>query len=601
MSAISLSQYLSIRKNSLFATELIRALSEKYGFDCADAMNYLNVNECKKVGKKVSKKVEKKTKSLVPKILLPFCGVVNSSWCEGVRSNHNLFIQCTNERSGDLYCKTCEKQACANSTGKPTYGNINDRRLSDVTINKKRVSHYGNVMEILKISRDEAVLEASRFGWTIPEEQFAVKKIARGRAKKLVDLNEKKCEKVSCGRGRGRPKSSKKTVNSSAVNDLIGELVKKAKSRVEFDDESNSEVDEVTSLSGNGCVVEQLGSEVLCEVVSESVVEVSYEVADDALSEVSVAELPASISEPVTFAEVVTEKSKSSKVSKAELKAEKVAAKAQLKAEKAAAKALKKSQEKSQKKSVSKESKQKDTSVSVVASSVAEVVTEKSKSSKDAKAQLKAEKVAAKALKKSSKESKADAKAQLKAEKASAKAEKAAAKAEKAAAKALKKSSKECTKVQKKSVSKEAKKKDMSDVCVEEVSDVASEKSQEVSSSNSVDDSAEESTEESADDSADDSVEEAEEEAEEEVSAVVAEKSQMVSRSISKEVSEEEEDEEVEVEVSKWEHKGKKYLKSSKHKVYDIKTQEAIGIWNEEEDTIEEISEEEDDDDDDSD
>ena len=494
MSAISLSQFLSIRKNSLFASELIRALSEKYDFDYVDAMNYLNVNECKKVGKKV----EKKIKSLVPKLLLPFCGVVNASWCEGVRSNHNLFIQCTNERSGELYCKTCEKQACANSTGKPTYGNINDRRLSDVTINKKRVSHYGNVMECLKISRDEAVLEASRFGWTIPEEQFAVKKIARGRAKKSVDLNEKKCEKVSCGRGRGRPKSSKKTVNSSAANDLIGELVKKAKSRIEFDDESNSEVDEVTSLSVNGCVVEQLGSEVLCEVVAESVVEVSYEVADDVLSEVSVAELPASISEPVTVAEVVTEKSKSSKVSKAELKAEKVAAKAQLKAEKAAAKA------------------------------------------------------------------------------------------EKAAAKALKKSSKECTKVQKKSVSKEAKKKDMSDVCVEEVSDVASEKSQEVSSSNSVEDSVEESAEESA--------EESEEESEEEVSVVVAEKSQVVSTSISKEVSEEEEEEEVEVEVSKWEHKGKNYLKSSKHKVYDIKTQDAIGIWNEEEDTIEEISEEEDED-----
>ena len=595
MSAISLSQYLSIRKNSLFATELIRALSEKYGFDCAAAMNYLNVNECKKVGKKVSKKVEKKTKSMVPKLLLPFCGVVNSSWCEGVRSNHNLFIQCTNERSGDLYCKTCEKQACANSTGKPTYGNINDRRLSDVTINKKRVSHYGNVMEIQKISRDDAILEASRFGWTIPEEQFAVKKIARGRAKKLVDLNEKKCEKVSCGRGRGRPKSSKKTINSSAANDLIGELVKNAKSRIEFDDESSSEVDEVTSLSGNGCVVEQLCSDVLCEVVAESVVEVSYEVADDALSEVSVAELPASISEPVTFAEVVTEKSKSSKVSKAELKAEKVAAKSQLKAEKVAAKALKKSQEKSQNKSVSKESKQKDTSVSVVASSVAEVVTEKSKSSKDAKAQLKAEKASAKALKKSSKESKADAKAQLNAEKASAKAEKASAKA-------LKKSSKECTKVQKKSVTKEPKKKDMSDVCVEEVSDVASEKSQEVSSSNSEDDSEEEVSDVAREKSQEVSSSNSEEESEEEVSADVAEKSQAVSRSISKEVSEEEEEEEEEeVEVSKWEHKGKKYLKSSKHKVYDIKTQEAIGIWNEEEDTIEEISEEEDDDDDDSD
>jgi hypothetical protein len=36
-------------------------------------------------------------------------------------------------------------------------------------------------------------------------------------------------------------------------------------------------------------------------------------------------------------------------------------------------------------------------------------------------------------------------------------------------------------------------------------------------------------------------------------------------------------------------------LKSSVNRVYDAKTQERIGIWNEEEDTIEEISESSDD------
>jgi hypothetical protein len=77
------------------------------------------------------------------------------------------------------------------------------------------------------------------------------------------------------------------------------------------------------------------------------------------------------------------------------------------------------------------------------------------------------------------------------------------------------------------------------------------------------------------------------------VSAVATEQSQDVSGSNSEEDSEEEE---VEVEVSNWEHKGKKYLKSSNHKVYDIKTQKSIGIWNEEEDTIEEISEDEEED-----
>ena len=484
---------MSIRKNNQFATELIRALSEKYDFDSVDAMNYLNVNEGKKVGKKVGKKSEDKIKNMVPNVLLPFCGVVNDSWCEGVRLNHDLFIQCTNERAGELYCKTCEKQASANSSGKPTYGNINDRRLSDVTINKKRVSHYGNVMERLNISREEAVLEASRFGWTIPEEQFGVKKLARGRAKKLVDLKEKKSEKVSSGRGRGRPKSDKKTVNSSASNDLIGDLVTKAKSRIEFEDESNSEVDVVTT-SSNDRVIKQLGSEIFAEVLSEVVSEVPYEIVDEVLSDISgdespaeipaesPAEIPASIaasiSEPVTVAEVVTEKSKSSKESKSQLKAKKEAEKA---------------------------------------------------------------------------------------------AEKSRKKAEKAAAKAVKKSEakleKESTKLQKKLVTKEAKNSDTI------VSAVAAEQSQDVSTSTSSEDDSEEEVKKQ------DTI----------VSAVAAEQSQDVSTSNS-------EEEEEEVEVSKWEHKGKKYLKSSNHKVYDIKTQKSIGIWNEEEDTIEEISEDEEED-----
>ena len=77
------------------------------------------------------------------------------------------------------------------------------------------------------------------------------------------------------------------------------------------------------------------------------------------------------------------------------------------------------------------------------------------------------------------------------------------------------------------------------------------------------------------------------------MSAVAAEQSQDVSGSNSEEDSEEEE---VEVEVKTWHHKGKKYLKSSNNKVYDTKTQKQIGIWNEEEDTIEEISEDEEED-----
>ena len=130
---------------------------------------------------------------------------------------------------------------------------------------------------------------------------------------------------------------------------------------------------------------------------------------------------------------------------------------------------------------------------------------------------------------------------------------------------------KESTKLQKKPVTKEVKKQDTI------VSAVATEQSQDVSTSTSSEDDSEEDVKNP------DTI----------VSAVAAEQSQDVSGSNSEEDSEEEE---VEVEVSNWEHKGKKYLKSSNHKVYDKKTQKQIGIWNEEEDTIEEISEDEEED-----
>ena len=60
----------------------------------------------------------------------------------------------------------------------------------------------------------------------------------------------------------------------------------------------------------------------------------------------------------------------------------------------------------------------------------------------------------------------------------------------------------------------------------------------------------------------------------------------------SKELSEEDVDSgsDVEVEVKKWLHKGKAYLKSTHNKVYDIKTQSVIGIWDPNTDTIEEVT-----------
>jgi len=61
---------------------------------------------------------------------------------------------------------------------------------------------------------------------------------------------------------------------------------------------------------------------------------------------------------------------------------------------------------------------------------------------------------------------------------------------------------------------------------------------------------------------------------------------------VEEEVVEEEEEEE-EVQVTKWRHEGVLYLKTNKGKeIYDIKTQELVGIWNETSGEIEMVGEE---------
>ena len=77
------------------------------------------------------KKSECNEKSYVkrkPDMQLPFCGVVEESWCKGIRYNHGLHSQCTNGAlKGGRYCKTCSKSAKNSASGKPTYGDISDR------------------------------------------------------------------------------------------------------------------------------------------------------------------------------------------------------------------------------------------------------------------------------------------------------------------------------------------------------------------------------------------------------------------------------------------------------------------------------------------
>ena len=207
--------------------QAVEILSERYSFDPDEAMHEMKISPQvqEKKGKKEKKApVPKKVKPSIP---LPFCDKVVEDNCCGIRRNHSLFTQCTNTKTSDSdYCKTCNAQASSNSTTKPKLGDIRDRLADgwEPTGGAKLVS-YGNVMEKLGISKDEAINIARQFDMEIPESQFEIVKGKRGRPKKDTSASSSDDEDTKPKRPRGRPKSSKKVVSTSG-DDLIATLVK---------------------------------------------------------------------------------------------------------------------------------------------------------------------------------------------------------------------------------------------------------------------------------------------------------------------------------------------------------------------------------------
>ena len=213
-----------------YGRELVGVLASKYGFDRVEAESVVEIV-------RESPEKSKKETRLTPKIPLPFCGVVEDGWCRGLRLNHGLHTQCTQEPGGDGLCKTCTKQCEKNSTGKPTYGLIEERvaRYDGNDVRNWRspsgtlATPYTKVMEQVGISREDAISEAAKFGWTIPEQHFTVSVGRAGRPKKSTATSDTESESgETAPKKRGRPKKEKKVVNSNVGDDLIASLLAQA-------------------------------------------------------------------------------------------------------------------------------------------------------------------------------------------------------------------------------------------------------------------------------------------------------------------------------------------------------------------------------------
>jgi hypothetical protein len=218
-----------------YTSGVVKALSEKYKFDYDEAIESVGLDKVKVTqvsGKGKEKAARGKVSAGIP---LPYCGKINEECCRGIRLNHGLMTQCVMLRNGgEEYCKTCQGQATKNANGLPTYGNISTRGDEGWrTPGGKQPVAYGNVMEKLGITREEAIRAAESVGLTINEEQFNKRAAQRGRPSKKVGAStsdtESEDDKSKAKKKRGRPKKEKKVVNGSSGDDLIANLMAEAK------------------------------------------------------------------------------------------------------------------------------------------------------------------------------------------------------------------------------------------------------------------------------------------------------------------------------------------------------------------------------------
>ena len=192
------------------------------------------------VGKEEKKKNKKgKFKKRKNKIPIPFCGIIEKTWCDGIKKNHSLYTQCPKQKEvGKKYCKICAKHANNSSTGKPPCGDIYDRKVAwDMAMNNNQNPicwrpdgmiqelPYINVADKLGITINLAQQELDNLDWgCMPNYHMERKKVRRGRPVKnktaVTDSDDDTPKKK-----RGRPK---KVLKKEPTNDELIALMTEA-------------------------------------------------------------------------------------------------------------------------------------------------------------------------------------------------------------------------------------------------------------------------------------------------------------------------------------------------------------------------------------
>lgn len=144
----------------------INRLAEKYGFDFAEAIQFINLEPARP---EVLKKSD-----------LPWCGVADPTCCAALAFRGGLYTQCHKSHVTDGLCVACHKQK--QETGSLKNGTVDDRlAVAPFEFLDGKVARFTKLMAKNAWTQELVERSAAEYGLTIPPENFIESKPKRGR------------------------------------------------------------------------------------------------------------------------------------------------------------------------------------------------------------------------------------------------------------------------------------------------------------------------------------------------------------------------------------------------------------------------------------
>lgn len=144
----------------------INRLAEKYGFDFAEAIQFINLEPARP---EVLKKSD-----------LPWCGVADPTCCAALAFRGGLYTQCHKSHVTDGLCVACHKQK--QETGSLKNGTVEDRlAVAPFEFLDGKVARFTKLMAKNAWTQELVERSAAEYGLTIPPENFIESKPKRGR------------------------------------------------------------------------------------------------------------------------------------------------------------------------------------------------------------------------------------------------------------------------------------------------------------------------------------------------------------------------------------------------------------------------------------